>query len=447
MAVMVFIILNTSYSQWTAQTAPPLPWYYSILSFHAVDENIVWAVADTIKPSESYIGSPYVLRTTDGGDSWNVRSIPQTDGTYLMDVAAVDANTAWVTMNGLSADSVGGIFKTTDGGETWTAQLDQVKSVYIHFFDMDNGVQVNRHRIHITTNSGNTWELIPPENIPSFGDEESTIYYCANNAVAVSGDRIWMGTSYGRILRSTDKGLHWDITAIAGTFNLAILSVSFRDTLHGIATACYNGKTFQPVRTKMARTSDGGETWEMISNPPSTTAGESITYVPGTEHTYVVNSHYHLAGTAISMDDGVSWTTVDDKGCYGLAFVSPTKGWSSLITTPENTANYILRWSGNSLPVEEMSSSGTASSFALEECYPNPVVSSATISFHLPSAGLTRLTVHDVLGRCVKVLAEEFRHAGAHKVTFNESHLPSGVYVYRLAWNGQVMTRRMTLLK
>lgn len=37
--------------------------------------------------------------------------------------------------------------------------------------------------------------------------------------------------------------------------------------------------------------------------------------------------------------------------------------------------------------------------------------------------------------------------AGAHRVTFDASSLSSGVYLYQLEAGGQVLTRRMTLVK
>jgi len=36
---------------------------------------------------------------------------------------------------------------------------------------------------------------------------------------------------------------------------------------------------------------------------------------------------------------------------------------------------------------------------------------------------------------------------GIHKVSYDASNLASGVYYYRLAFNGQVMTKKMLLVK
>jgi hypothetical protein len=69
------------------------------------------------------------------------------------------------------------------------------------------------------------------------------------------------------------------------------------------------------------------------------------------------------------------------------------------------------------------------------------------IGFNLQSSDVTRLTVYDMLGREVAVLVNGSMPAGAHSVTFDASGLSSGTYIYRLEAGGQVLTRRMTLVK
>jgi|GEM_PF-6802552 len=44
-------------------------------------------------------------------------------------------------------------------------------------------------------------------------------------------------------------------------------------------------------------------------------------------------------------------------------------------------------------------------------------------------------------------LLDESRTAGSHKVTFGGSHLPSGVYIYRLDFEGATISRKFVLAK
>lgn len=89
----------------------------------------------------------------------------------------------------------------------------------------------------------------------------------------------------------------------------------------------------------------------------------------------------------------------------------------------------------------------TTDNFQLEQNYPNPFNPSTVVGYRLSVAGNARLTVYDLLGREVAVLVNGSMPAGAHSVTFDASTLASGVYVYKLEVGGQVMTRRMTLVK
>lgn len=85
--------------------------------------------------------------------------------------------------------------------------------------------------------------------------------------------------------------------------------------------------------------------------------------------------------------------------------------------------------------------------FALAQNYPNPFNPSTQIRFTLQSSDVTRLTVYDVVGRQVAVLVNGTMPAGSHSITFDASNLTSGVYIYKLEAGGQVITKRMTLLK
>ena len=84
----------------------------------------------------------------------------------------------------------------------------------------------------------------------------------------------------------------------------------------------------------------------------------------------------------------------------------------------------------------------------LDQNYPNPFNPSTTIRFTMPSSGNASLVIYDILGRRVATLFSnrEFS-AGTQLVEFNASELASGVYLYRLATDSGIQTRKMTLLK
>ena len=86
-----------------------------------------------------------------------------------------------------------------------------------------------------------------------------------------------------------------------------------------------------------------------------------------------------------------------------------------------------------------------ADNVTLEQNRPNPFNPVTTISFFLQHEIFVRLTVFDVHGRVVQVLANEVLSAGTHALQFTANDLPSGVYLYRLETPRNIEVRRMIL--
>jgi hypothetical protein len=84
---------------------------------------------------------------------------------------------------------------------------------------------------------------------------------------------------------------------------------------------------------------------------------------------------------------------------------------------------------------------------ALDGNYPNPFNSATTITYALPQPAEAMLTVFDLLGRTVQVLATGRQPAGTYEVSFEATGLPSGVYFYRLEAGDYVETKSLMLLR
>lgn len=90
--------------------------------------------------------------------------------------------------------------------------------------------------------------------------------------------------------------------------------------------------------------------------------------------------------------------------------------------------------------------------FWMGQNYPNPFNSQTRIDFHLSTAGSVLLAVYDVLGRTVNTLIDERLPAGRHSAGWNGgteagAPSPSGVYFYRLVFEGHHETKKMVLVK
>ncbi len=90
---------------------------------------------------------------------------------------------------------------------------------------------------------------------------------------------------------------------------------------------------------------------------------------------------------------------------------------------------------------------GIPEQFQLYQNFPNPFNPRTTIAYDLPSAGEVQLVIYDMLGREVQTLVKGKKAAGHYEVEFDAQHLPSGIYIYRLAFNKQSLAKRLLLVK
>jgi hypothetical protein len=87
---------------------------------------------------------------------------------------------------------------------------------------------------------------------------------------------------------------------------------------------------------------------------------------------------------------------------------------------------------------------------ALDPNWPNPfsaATSGTTIRYRLPTDSRVRLEVFNITGRRLAVLVNKEMPAGEHKVAFEGFGLAGGVYIYRLIANGDVITRKMLMVR
>jgi hypothetical protein len=79
--------------------------------------------------------------------------------------------------------------------------------------------------------------------------------------------------------------------------------------------------------------------------------------------------------------------------------------------------------------------------------YPNPFNASTRITFTLSKTENISLTIYNLLGRKIAVLAEGYFETGLHSITFNAGDLSSGVYFYNLKAGDISETKSMIFLK
>ena len=86
-------------------------------------------------------------------------------------------------------------------------------------------------------------------------------------------------------------------------------------------------------------------------------------------------------------------------------------------------------------------------SFSLLQNYPNPFNPITEIEYSISESSKISLKVYNLLGQLVALLDEGYKQAGKYKVAFDGTGLANGVYLYQLAANNFIDTKKLIILK
>ena len=78
---------------------------------------------------------------------------------------------------------------------------------------------------------------------------------------------------------------------------------------------------------------------------------------------------------------------------------------------------------------------------------PNPFNPAATITFTLPEAGRAAVTIYNLAGQRVALLADRQFTAGTHDVRWDAGDFASGVYVAVVTAGGRTGAVKLTLVR
>jgi len=91
-------------------------------------------------------------------------------------------------------------------------------------------------------------------------------------------------------------------------------------------------------------------------------------------------------------------------------------------------------------------------SFKVLQNYPNPFNPSTTIIYQIPNTSNVKVRIYDINGQLVKDLLNETQPEGEYKIIWNGTNdknvnVVSGVYIYTVSSNEQIISKQMILLK
>ncbi|MGW0516970.1 WD40/YVTN/BNR-like repeat-containing protein [Crossiella sp. NPDC003009] len=259
-----------------------------------------------------------VLRTVDGGRSWQDVSPPGAAELQFRDIEAFDARTAVALTIGEGEQSR--IYRTSDGGRSWTESFRNTdpKAFYdcVGFFDRRHGLAMSdpvdgKVRVLSTEDGGRSWRVLPSAGMPDALPGEAG-FAASGQCLVTSGPRdAWIATGGGakaRVFHTSDRGRTWSVsdTPLASKPTAGVFALAFRDRRTGIAI----GGDFENPNTAkdaLARTGDGGRGWQV---PPQAPAGyrSGATWLP---HSLVGVLAVGPSGSDLSLDGGRHWRQFD----------------------------------------------------------------------------------------------------------------------------------------
>ncbi len=273
-------------------------------------------------PDNGYIAGDFgaIYRTTDGGCNWSPAVSGSADA-RLLSVFFSSTGTGYVA----GRDYVSGspvLLKTVDGGTSWdpldipSSSFDYITAV--HFLnDLTGFVCGDFNTIMKTTDGGDNWEIQTMQSAtydPQFND----IFFLNNDTgFAVSGTGSWPST----LAKTYDGGSTWEIDVLPQAYHLS--SIQFINDSVG-----YCGGYDQDLDGILLRTSDGGATWGSIPLG-------SDQWMNDLHFSDALNGYIAITGGLLrTADGGVTWTTIyEHQNANGAElFISEDEQWHLAIS-------------------------------------------------------------------------------------------------------------------
>ena len=278
-----------------------------------------------------------VLRTRDGGRSWQKVTIPGGEKLDFRDVEILPNGPVLVLSAGTG--DLSRIYRTTDDGKTWTLiHTNPDKDGFydaMAFWDEKSGVVLGdpvngRFVTPLTSDGGLTWAPPPPGAMSeAFPGEGAFAASGTCLAVLKGSDQGWFvtgGARVSRVFRSFDRGKSWSSATNpqpAGNPSSGLFSIAFSDAKTGFAVG---GNYKEPALAGLngTRSEDGGRTWKAA---PVSESGffSAVVAVPGASARLVAVGP---TGTAVSDDRGLTWRKLDATPLNAVAFSDANTGWA-----------------------------------------------------------------------------------------------------------------------
>jgi len=236
----------------------------------------------------------------------------------------------------LSVESPALLYKTGDQGKMELVYTEEGEGVFydsLTFWDDTEGIAVGDTvegclSIIITRDGGNSWVKIPCSDLPE-GIVGEGAFAASNSNIAVQGNKVWIGTTEGRVYYSGDRGMTWEIQEtpiISEEPTQGIYSMDFFDENMGFAIG---GDYTQPEsnNANKIKTVDGGKTWQLIADGQEPGYKSCVQFVPNSDGDALVAIGF--TGVSYSSDGGENWKALSEEPFFTLRFLNDSTAFAA----------------------------------------------------------------------------------------------------------------------
>ncbi len=248
----------------------------------------------------------FLLHTTDGGVTWGGRldacqGMP--DGSTMTgQLYFTDAQHGWVKSSSV-------LWRTTDGGQTWTkGQPANLPDSLVRFIDANTGFGLRQRQTE-----PKDWELLRSDDAGDTWRVVGTLRQAIKDvAIDDGGSRMWAVGEDGTTAASTDGGVSW---TYAWPTAQSLAAVAFADQTHGWAAGAGGA---------VLHTTDSGLTW--ATQNAGTAAAIDDLAVVDRRQAWISGDELRL-----TRDGGAHWIPLPRIPAAPLAAIrmgSATTGWA-----------------------------------------------------------------------------------------------------------------------
>ncbi len=226
----------------------------------------------------------------------------------------------------------------------------------------------------------------------------------------------WPALPQNEVLTSPDI----DISGLVGGENKAVY-LEYSENVDGT-----DGDNNYPIYATVQVAVDNGD-WQTVQEMAKTVGGgsEAISH----SEDFMSYDITDIVAGGSTMQVRYWWRNMNNSGEFAT-------WWIDNVTVIERPITGVKEENVN-----------VVSTFKLSQNYPNPFNPTTEISYNLPESGKVKLVVYNVTGQQVATLVNAWVKSGSHKVTFNASELPTGVYFYKLTTDNMEAVKKMALIK